>query len=77
MTMIPQMIFKLFRIIALLSVLIFTTGFIPLFSILGPGWTILSSGNFYKATTQFLIDQSVKNAGISLGINNLLTISYL
>mgnify|MGYP001355099456 FL=1 len=60
MTMIPQMIFKLFRIIALLSLFIFTTGFIPLFSILGPGWTILSSGNFYKATTQFLIDQSVK-----------------
>ena len=60
MTMIPTMILKLFRITALLSLLIFTTGFIPLFSILGPGWTIFSSGNVYKATAQFLIDQSVK-----------------
>ena len=60
MTMIPSMILKLFRITALLSVFIFTTAFIPLFSILGPGWTIFSSGNVYKATTQFLIDQSVK-----------------
>ena len=60
MTMIPPMILKLFRITAFLSVFIFTTGFIPLFSILGPGWTIFSSGNVYKATAQFLIDQSVK-----------------
>ena len=58
--MIPPMILKLFRITAFLSVFIFTTGFIPLFSILGPGWTIFSSGNVYKATAQFLIDQSVK-----------------
>jgi len=54
------MILKLFRITALLSAFIFTTAFIPLFSILGPGWTIFSSGNVYKATAQFLIDQSVK-----------------
>ena len=60
MTMIPPMILKLFRITAFLSVFIFTTGFIPLFSILGPGWTFFSSGNVYKATAQFLIDQSVK-----------------
>ena len=60
MTMIPPMLLKLFRITAFLSVFIFTTGFIPLFSILGPGWTIFSSGNVYKATAQFLIDQSVK-----------------
>ena len=61
MTMILRMKTKMIRIIALLSILLFTSGFVPVFSILGPGWTIFSSGNVYKAITQLLIDQSVKN----------------
>ena len=59
--MIPLMKAKMIKIIALLSILLFTSGFVPVFSILGPGWTIFSSGNVYKAITQLLIDQSVKN----------------
>ena len=61
MTMILRMKTKMIRIIALLSILLFTSGFVPVFSILAPGWTIFSSGNVYKAITQLLIDQSVKN----------------
>ena len=58
--MIPLMKAKMIKIIALLSILLFTSGFVPVFSILAPGWTIFSSGNVYKAITQLLIDQSVK-----------------
>ena len=39
---------------------LFLTGFIPFASILGPGVTVLTSGNVYKATAQFIIDQSIK-----------------
>ena len=38
----------------------FLTGFVPLASIIGPGVTVLTSGNIYKATAQFMIDQSIK-----------------
>ena len=36
------------------------TGFTPLVSIIGPGVTVLTSGNIYKATAQLIIDQSIK-----------------
>jgi uncharacterized membrane protein (DUF106 family) len=38
----------------------FLTGFIPFISILGPSFTAVTSGNIYKASAQFLIDQSIK-----------------
>jgi hypothetical protein len=37
-----------------------TTGFIPIFSLIGPGVTVLSSGNIYKAGTQYLLDHTMK-----------------
>ena len=40
---------------------IFTTGFMPLPALIGPGLTIASSGNIYKAAAQILIDREVKN----------------
>ena len=52
--------FRLFKIFAILVSFIFLTGFTPLVSILGPGVTVLTSGNIYKATAQFIIDQSIK-----------------
>ena len=52
--------FKLFKIFTILVSFIFLTGFTPFVSILGPGVTVLTSGNFYKATAQFIIDQSIK-----------------
>ena len=52
--------FRLFKIFMILVSFPFLTGFIPFASILTPGVTVLTSGNVYKATAQFLIDQSIK-----------------
>ena len=52
--------FRLFKIFTILVSFLFLSGFTPIISILGPGVTVLTSGNFYKATAQFIIDQSIK-----------------
>ena len=52
--------FKLFKIFTILVSFLFLTGFTPFVSILGPGVTVITSGNIYKATAQFIIDQSIK-----------------
>ena len=52
--------FRLFKIFTILVSFLFLTGFTPLISILGPGVTVLTSGNIYKATAQYIIDQSIK-----------------
>ena len=52
--------FRLFKIFTILVSFLFLTGFTPFISILGPGVTVITSGNIYKATAQFLIDQSIK-----------------
>ena len=52
--------FRLFKIFTILVSFLFLSGFTPIISILGPGVTVLTSGNFYKATAQFMIDQGIK-----------------
>ena len=52
--------FRSFKIFTILVSFLFLNGFIPFVSILGPGVTVLTSGNVYKATAQFIIDQSIK-----------------
>ena len=52
--------FRLFKIFTILVSFLFLTGFTPFVSILGPGLTVLTSGNIYKATAQFIIDKSIK-----------------
>ena len=52
--------FRLFKIFMILVSFPFLTGFIPFASILTPGVTVITSGNIYKATAQFIIDQSIK-----------------
>ena len=54
------MFYRYIKIILLLTSLIFTTGFLPFATIVGPATTILTSGNIYKASAQFIIDQSIK-----------------
>ena len=51
---------KFIKILAFLTLFIFTTGFIPIFSILGPGMTIFSSGNVYKAGAQYMMEHTLK-----------------
>ena len=55
------MIRRLVKIGLILSLFVFSTGFMPLPSLIGPGLTIASSGNVYKATLQILIDHEIKN----------------
>ena len=52
--------FRSFKIFTILVSFLFLTGFTPFISILGPGVTVITSGNIYKATAQFIIDQSIK-----------------
>jgi len=55
------MVVKFVKIILILVSFVFTTGFLPFTALLGPGLTIASSGNVYKAGAQFMIDQQIKN----------------
>ena len=54
------MILRFVKIVFILVSFVFTTGFIPFAALLGPGLTIVSSGNIYKASAQFLIDHQIK-----------------
>ena len=52
--------FRLIRILTILLPFFFLTGFVPILSFVGPGVTVLTSGNIYKASAQFIINQSVE-----------------
>jgi hypothetical protein len=56
-----QMISRLLKIFLILTSFIFLTGFLPFAALLGPGLTIASSGNVYKASAQLVIDFHIKN----------------
>ena len=40
---------------------IFLTGFLPILSLLGPGYTALKSGSVFKASAQFYVNKSIKD----------------
>ena len=52
--------FKLFRIFTIILSFFFLTGFVPILSFIGPGVTVLTSGNVYKASAQFIINQRIE-----------------
>ena len=52
--------FKLFRILTIILSFFFLTGFVPILSFIGPGVTVLTSGNIYKASAQFIINQRIE-----------------
>ena len=54
------MIFKFLRIFTIIIPFFFLTGFVPIFSIIGPSVTALTSGNIYKAGAQFIINQRIE-----------------
>ena len=54
------MILKLLRVIFLITSFVLLSGFLPFASLLGPGVTIASSGNVYKAGIQYIIDSTIK-----------------
>ena len=52
--------FKLFRILTVIVSFFSLTGFVPILSFIGPGVTALTSGNVYKASAQFIINQRIE-----------------
>ena len=65
------MIFRMFKIFTISISFIFLTGFTPFISILGPGVTAITSGNIYKASMQFMVDQGIKK---KTGKNSLMLV---
>ena len=52
--------FRQFRILTIILSFFFLTGFVPILSFVGPGVTVLTSGNIYKASAQFIINQHIE-----------------
>ena len=52
--------FKLFRILTVIMSFFFLTGFVPILSFVGPSITALTSGNIYKASAQFIVNQHIE-----------------
>ena len=52
--------FRLFRILIIILSFFFLTGFVPIFSLVGPGVTAITSGNIYKASVQYIINQRIE-----------------
>jgi len=51
---------RLFRILTVILSFFFLTGFVPILSFIGPGVTALTSGNIYKASAQYIINQRIE-----------------
>ena len=51
---------RLFRILTIILSFLFLTGFVPILSFVGPGVTVLTSGNIYKASAQFIVNQGIE-----------------
>ena len=52
--------FRLFKILTITLSFFFLTGFVPILSFIGPGVTVLTSGNVYKAGAQFIVNQRIE-----------------
>ena len=52
--------FRLFKILTIILSFFFLTGFVPIFSFIGPGVTALTSGNIYKASAQYIVNQRIE-----------------
>ena len=63
--------FRLFRISTIMLSFFFLTGFTPIFSFVGPGLTVITSGSVYKASAQFIINKKIEK---ETGKNSLMLI---
>ena len=51
------------RLISILTIIVsffFLTGFVPILSLVGPSVTAITSGNIYKASAQFIVNQHIE-----------------
>ena len=51
---------RLLRICTILMSFFFLTGFVPIMSFIGPSLTVLTSGNVYKASAHFIVNQRIE-----------------
>ena len=63
--------FRLFRLLTIIVSFFFLTGFVPIFSFVGPSLTVITSGNVYKASAQFIINKKIEK---ETGKNSLMLI---
>ena len=63
--------FRLFKVLTIILSFFFLTGFVPILSFVGPGVTVLTSGNIYKASAQFIVNQRIEK---ETGKNSLVLI---
>ena len=68
------MITRLFRILTIILSFFFFTGFMPILSFVGPSVTVLTSGNVYKASAQFIINKKIEK---ETGKNSLTLVKTL
>ena len=55
-----NMRFRLLRILTVILSFFFLTGFVTILSLVGPSVTVITSGNVYKASAQFIINQHIE-----------------
>ena len=63
--------FRLFKILTIILSFFFLTGFVPILSFVGPSVTVLTSGNVYKASAQYIINKKIEK---ETGKNSLILI---
>ena len=51
---------KLIKIFTIILSFFFLTGFVPIFSFVGPSVTAITSGNIYKASVQFIVNHRIE-----------------
>jgi len=54
------MLIKLYKILTIVLSFFFLTAFMPILSFVGPSVTAITSGNVYKASAQFIINQKIE-----------------
>tara|TARA_B110001452_G_scaffold121532_1_gene100836 strand:- start:204 stop:515 length:312 start_codon:yes stop_codon:yes gene_type:complete len=54
------MILKQFKIIVICASFIFLNGFLPIFSLIGPGLTIATTGSAQRAGVQYMVSHNIK-----------------
>ena len=52
--------FRLVKILLITLSFFFLTGFVPILSLVGPSVTAITSGNIYKASAQFIVNQRIE-----------------
>ena len=51
---------RIIRILTIILSFFFLSGFVPILSFVGPSVTAITSGNIYKASAQFIVNQRIE-----------------